>query len=101
MVGIGRREGRSPVRVYLCLTQQHDLRLVVLAALICLFATYTALSVIRLTRATAGRARLSWLATAGGAAGGGIRAALEAAQAMLDRAVAPPASAGLVLAQAG
>ncbi len=60
------------MRVYLCLTQQHDLRLVALAALICLFAAYTALSVIRRARATSGRARLSWLATAGAAAGGGI-----------------------------
>ncbi len=60
------------MRVYLCLTQQHDLRLVVLAALICIFATYTALSVIRRAQLTTGRARLTWLATAGTAAGGGI-----------------------------
>ncbi len=60
------------MRVYLCLTQQHDLRLVVLAALICLFAAHTALSVIARARVVAGRARLGWLATAGGAAGGGI-----------------------------
>ncbi len=60
------------MRVYLCLTQQHDLRLVALAVLICAFATYTALSVIRRAQVTAGRARLSWLASAGAAAGGGI-----------------------------
>jgi diguanylate cyclase (GGDEF)-like protein/PAS domain S-box-containing protein len=60
------------VRVYLCLTQQHDFGLVVLAGLICLFAAYTALSVIRRAQAAAGRTRLIWLATAGGAAGCGI-----------------------------
>ena len=60
------------MRVYLCLTEQHDLSLVALAGLICWFASYTALSVLRRARATSGRARASWLATAGGAAGGGI-----------------------------
>ena len=66
-----RRNG-GPVRVYLCLTQQHDLRLVVLAALVCIFATYTALSIIRRAQASLGRARLTWLATAGAGAGAGI-----------------------------
>ncbi len=44
----------------------------VLAALICLLATYAAPSVIRRAQATVGRTRLSWLTAAGAAAGGGI-----------------------------
>jgi diguanylate cyclase len=69
---IGSRE-RSPVPVYLCLTQQHDHVLVALAALICLFAAFTALLLQqRALAAAGGRARAIWLLTAAGAAGGGI-----------------------------
>jgi diguanylate cyclase len=60
------------VRVYLCLTQEHDLRFVLIAALICLFGTYTALSVLHRAMAAEGRARLRWLAASAIATGGGI-----------------------------
>jgi len=42
------------LRVYDCLTQDHDLRLVVLAAVICFFASFTAISLE--TRAKAANA---------------------------------------------
>jgi diguanylate cyclase len=64
------RQERSPVRVYLCLTQEHDLPLVGVAALICLFGAYTALSVLHRALAAQGRARVAWLAASAIATGG-------------------------------
>ena len=56
-----------------CIFQQHDLRLVVLAACLCLLASATALTMITRARAAgAGRPRLVWLASAGAVAGCGI-----------------------------
>jgi len=51
-------------RVYECITSQHDLRLVVVAGIVCLLACYTALSLLDRARVSAGRDRLVWL-TAG------------------------------------
>ncbi len=59
-------------RVLGCITEQHDLRLVVLAALLCFFACTTAMSMIARGRAATGRLRLMWLAGAGTVAGCGI-----------------------------
>lgn len=55
-----------------CITQQHDLRLVVLAAVLCLFACTTAMSMIARGRAAEGRLQTLWLVTAGAVAGCGI-----------------------------
>jgi diguanylate cyclase len=60
------------VRVYLCLTQEHDLRLVALAALICLFGSYTAMSLIQRALAAPQSSRLVWLSTGALATGGSI-----------------------------
>src|SRR3954468_432662 len=60
------------IRVLGCIFQQHDLRLVVVAAWLCALACATALSMISRARATEGRARLTWLAGAGAVAGCGI-----------------------------
>jgi diguanylate cyclase (GGDEF)-like protein/PAS domain S-box-containing protein len=67
------------LRVYACLTEQHDLRLVVLAGLICLFATYTAFSLMARAGAHPTRRRnkrdrtqFAWILGAGFAAGSGI-----------------------------
>jgi signal transduction histidine kinase len=59
-------------RVLGCIFEQHDLRLVVLAALLCLLASATAMSMISRARAAAGRMRLVWLLTGGAVAGCGI-----------------------------
>ncbi len=59
-------------RVLSCVFEQHDLRLVVLAGVLCLFACASALSMIRRARAVSGTARLLWLAAAGTVAGCGI-----------------------------
>src|SRR5450432_39386 len=50
------------LRVYGCIADQHDLRLVLLAAAICLLSSYTALSVFARARATETRRRWGWLA---------------------------------------
>jgi signal transduction histidine kinase len=55
-----------------CITQQHDLRLVVLAGILCALACFTALSMVNRARAAAGRLRFYWIAGAGTVAGAGI-----------------------------
>jgi len=60
------------IRVLGCIFQQHDLRLVVVAAGLCALACATALSMIARARVARGRARMTWLAGAGTVAGCGI-----------------------------
>lgn len=60
------------LRVLGCITEQHDLRLVLLAALLCFFACITAMSMISRGRAAEGQLRLMWLGAAGVVAGCGI-----------------------------
>jgi methyl-accepting chemotaxis protein len=59
-------------RVFNCLTEQHDWRLVVAAALICLCSSLVTVQLVRRARATIGRVRAIWIGTAGCAAGIGI-----------------------------
>lgn len=59
-------------RVLGCITQQHDLRLVVLAGVLCLFACATAMSLLARARATKDKASRMWIAGAGVVAGCGI-----------------------------
>ncbi len=61
------------LRVYACIVEQHDLRLVVLAVLICLFASYGALSLtVHASRAASRRGRCRWLGAAAIVGGSGI-----------------------------
>jgi|SRR5579862_1714653 len=55
-----------------CITEQHDIRLVVLAAALCLFACITAMMMIARGRAVVGFGRSAWLLAAGVVAGCGI-----------------------------
>ena len=59
-------------RVLGCIFEQHDLRLVLLAGVLCLFACATAMSMIRRSRKASSQARHVWLAGAGVVAGCGI-----------------------------
>ncbi len=59
-------------QVYNCLTVQHDWRLVGVAAVICLFASLTAVNIFNRARATGGRTRVIWIIAAGVAGGFGI-----------------------------
>ena len=59
-------------QVFSCLTNEHDLRLVVVAGLVCLLASFTGITLFRRAGASAGRARLMWVIGAGAATGCGI-----------------------------
>src|SRR5712671_464989 len=59
-------------RVLTCLTGEHDLRLVVLAGLVCFLASFAAISLFERARATTGPGRAAWLTIAGAATGCGI-----------------------------
>ena len=59
-------------RVIGCITEQHDLRFVVVAGVLCLFACFTAMSTIARARACKGRLCVIWLVAAGLVAGAGI-----------------------------
>lgn len=55
-----------------CITQEHDLRLVALAAVLCAFACWTAISLASRARVSAGAQRTLWTLAAGGAFGAGV-----------------------------
>jgi len=59
-------------RIISCITQDHDLRLVVLAGVLCLFACSTAMSLVGRARVSEGRAKAAWVVGAGFVAGCGI-----------------------------
>jgi signal transduction histidine kinase len=63
---------RAMLRVLGCIAFEHDLRLVFLAAVLCLFSCSTAMSLIARARASEGRVRGLWIAGAGFVAGCGI-----------------------------
>jgi len=60
------------IRVYGCIIGQHDYRLVILAGFLCLFASYTALSLFARTLSTRNRTRYLWLAGTAFVAGTGV-----------------------------
>jgi NO-binding membrane sensor protein with MHYT domain len=59
-------------RVLTCLGTEHDLRLVVVAGLVCFLASLTAVNLFARARAATGRARASWIVGAGASTGCGI-----------------------------
>ena len=59
-------------RVLTCLAVEHDWRLVAVAAIVCLFASLTAVNLFNRARATAGKARAMWIVAAAIATGFGI-----------------------------
>lgn len=60
------------LRVYDCITGQHDLRFVAVAGIICLFASYTAISLLIRAQLAEERVRLWWISAAAVVAGAGI-----------------------------
>src|SRR5258707_805665 len=59
-------------RVITCLVTEHDLRLVVIAGLVCFLASFTAISLFGRARVLTGRAQMYWILAAGAATGCGI-----------------------------
>jgi NO-binding membrane sensor protein with MHYT domain/methyl-accepting chemotaxis protein len=59
-------------QIYNCLTTQHDWRLVVVAGVVCLIASFVAISLLHRAILATGNARLVWVTTAGAAFGCGI-----------------------------
>src|SRR3974390_1727351 len=59
-------------RVMTCLTGSHDLRLVALAGIVSLFASFAAVNLVRRAIATEDADRWIWTVTAGAATGCGI-----------------------------
>jgi methyl-accepting chemotaxis protein len=59
-------------RIFNCLTNEHDWRLVIVAGLICLLASIVAVSLFHLARQSWGRQRAIWIGTGGLATGCGI-----------------------------
>jgi diguanylate cyclase (GGDEF)-like protein len=60
------------LRVYTCIVQEHDLRLVVLAAIVCALASFTAINLLHHVRRSTGQMRRIWLGVAATASGSGI-----------------------------
>ena len=60
------------LKLYGCITQQHDLRLVALAAAICVLASLAASALLSRAQSAPGRQKLAWTATAAAEFGGGI-----------------------------
>lgn len=60
------------LKVYGCFVNDHDLRLVVLAAIVCAVTTFAAVSLLHHARKSGGRMRRVWLGVAGVASGFGI-----------------------------
>src|SRR5437879_2712749 len=60
------------LRVFDCITEQHDLRLVLLAAVICQFSCYTASNLVVRSRTAGGRSGLAWLTGAAVIFGAGV-----------------------------
>jgi diguanylate cyclase (GGDEF)-like protein/PAS domain S-box-containing protein len=60
------------LQIYTCLTIEHDLRLVALAAAVCLLASWVTIGLFHRARAARGHARLGWLCLDAAAGGCGI-----------------------------
>jgi NO-binding membrane sensor protein with MHYT domain len=60
------------LRVFTCLTAEHDWRLIILAVAICFLGSVVVISLFSRARATRGRTRLIWLGLDAAAAGCGI-----------------------------
>jgi len=60
------------LQVYNCITQQHDLRLVIVAGFICFLASYTAFSLIGRAIEAGPRARAWWIGAGAFATGSGV-----------------------------
>lgn len=84
-------------RILTCLGTEHDLRLVVVAGLVCFLASLTAISLFGRARAASGRARISWIVGAGSSTGCGIWATHFIAMLAYDPAIPVAYGIGLTV----
>src|SRR6266478_1533987 len=63
---------RQMFKVYNCIATEHDLRLVVLAALVCVLASFAAIDLLRYARKSRGHMRSAWLLVSAISTGFGI-----------------------------
>ena len=59
-------------RIFYCLRDQHNWKLVILAAFVCVMSSFVAVLILNRAQATQGSQRLRWVLTAGASAGFGI-----------------------------
>jgi diguanylate cyclase (GGDEF)-like protein/PAS domain S-box-containing protein len=85
-------------QVFTCLTVEHDWRLVVLAAAVCLLASAVVISLFHRAQASQGRTRLAWLSLDAAAAGVGIWATHFIAMLAYDPGVGAGYNLGLTIA---
>jgi NO-binding membrane sensor protein with MHYT domain len=60
------------LKIYNCIATAHDLRLVGLAALVCVLASFAAINLLRHARKSHGRMRSVWLAVSAISTGFGV-----------------------------
>ena len=60
------------LKIYSCIAYAHDLRLVGLAAVICVLASFTAITLLRHARKSPGNMQMIWLAVSATSTGFGI-----------------------------
>ena len=60
------------LRVIGCITDEHDLRLVLVAGLLCAFASWTAVTLLSRARVSEGRTRSTWVVIAASVFGAGV-----------------------------
>src|SRR6185437_555279 len=82
-------------QVFNCLATEHDLRLVVVAGVVCFLASLTAVNMFNRARSTGARSRIVWLVAAGAATGCGIWATHFIAMLAYDPGVAIGYNIGL------
>lgn len=59
-------------QVFTCLTTEHDLRLVAMAGLVCVLASFTGITLFKRAQGKVGGARVKWIIGAGAATGCGV-----------------------------
>src|ERR1044071_9916926 len=84
-------------RVFNCLVTEHDLRLVVIAGLVCFLASFTAINLFGRARILSGRMRIFWIVAAGAATGCGIWATHFIAMLSYDPGISIAYNLGLTL----
>ena len=69
---VRRLRGRLMLKIYNCIAYAHDLKLVGLAALVCVLASFAAINLLRHARKSSGQMRNVWLAVSAISTGFGI-----------------------------